>query len=283
MERVKAGVIGVGHFGRLHVKNLSELPCCAIAGVSDADPDRGIKIAEEFKVPFFPDQEKLMAASEALFVATATVSHAAVAARALALHKHVFVEKPAAVTAAEAAPLLELARRAGVKLQVGHIERFNPAFLALLESREPPVFFGAVRAFPYNPRGTDVSVVHDLMIHDIDMALRLIPSEIASVTAEGRAVRSATPDACSAVLRFKNGSRAELSSDRAANRRERTLTVRTASGELRADLDAQSRNILKDELESFLQSVLNDTPVRVPPAECVEALELADRILSLCA
>lgn len=282
MDRIRVGVIGTGRFGRIHARNLAALPQCELVGVNDLLEERGKAAAGESGTVFFPDQEALIRAADALFITAATVAHAPLAARCLSSGKHVFLEKPMAVNAAEAAPLCALARESRVKFQVGHIERFNPAFLALaaLERTAPPVMESA-RCSPYHPRGTDMSVVHDLMIHDIDLVLRLAGSAVSSVSAQGKKVFSSTPDICTAEIRFRDGARATLLADRVSEKRVRTLAF-SSGGERRvADLDG-AQNILKNEIESFLASVLADKPVVVTPEEGLQALELADRILTLC-
>ncbi len=225
MKTIRVGVAGVGHLGNLHAKMLAEIPEGVLSGVFDADTARARQVAAETGAPVFEDLASLIEASDALTIATSTSSHFPVAREVLEAGKPVFIEKPIAETVEEAGILCRLARERGLILQVGHIERFNPAILALEPYELKPLFIESHRLSQFNPRGTDVPVVLDLMIHDIDLILAFVRSPVQSVEANGVAVVSDTVDIANARLQFQNGCVANVTASRISQRRMRKMRL----------------------------------------------------------
>ena len=225
MEQLRIGVIGVGHLGSLHAKMLAESTDARLAGVYDLDRDKGNRIAAEFKSVLFDDVDALIASCDAVTIATPTTTHAEVATKAITQGRHVFIEKPITHSVDEANALCCLAARQGVMIQVGHIERFNPAILALEKYEIKPMFVESHRLAQFNPRGTDVAVVLDLMIHDIDIILSFVRSPVARVDANGVAVVSDSVDIANARLQFENGCIANVTASRISQRRMRKMRL----------------------------------------------------------
>lgn len=213
-NRLRIGVLGAGHLGRIHVQQLAELPAWEIVGIFDPHEEKRNAVSREFGVKAFSSREDLLAAVDAVDIVTPTVTHAALAKEALSLGLHAFIEKPVTETVDEAEALLELARTTGLRVQVGHVERFNPAFQAALPYFASPMFIETHRLAQFNPRGTDVSVVLDLMIHDIDLILHVVKSPVVDVQASGVAVVSTSPDIANARIAFANGCVANLTASR---------------------------------------------------------------------
>lgn len=211
---IKIGVLGAGHLGKIHIKCIMQIPDYELVGFYDPDAEKAIAVAEEFGLKRFEDASSLIDVSEVVDIVTPTISHYDCAVEALKKSKHVFIEKPIATTPQEALKLIDLAVEAGVKVQVGHVERFNPAFTAAKGEINKPLFIEAHRLAEFNPRGTDVSVVLDLMIHDIDIILSVVKSNIRRVHASGVNVVSDTPDIANARLEFDNGAVANLTASR---------------------------------------------------------------------
>jgi predicted dehydrogenase len=219
------GVIGVGHLGSLHAKLLRDVPGVKLAGIYDERPEHASKVAAELGTTAFRDIDALLAASEAVTIATPTSSHAEVAARAIEQGRHVMIEKPITATVAEAEALCAHARKKGVTVQVGHIERFNAAILALEKFELHPLFVESHRLAQFNPRGTDVAVVLDLMIHDIDLILSFVQSPVKHVDASGVAVVSDNVDIANARLQFENGCVANVTASRISQRKMRKMRL----------------------------------------------------------
>lgn len=212
---LKIGVLGAGHLGKIHLKCIGLLPeTYSLVGFFDPDSEKAEEASSQYQVERFDSMEALMEAVDVVDVVTPTLSHFDCAARAMAMGKHVFIEKPVTNTLAEAEALLGKRDAAGVHVQIGHVERYNPAFVAARSSLDAPRFIEAHRLAQFNPRGTDVSVVLDLMIHDIDIVLHTVNSPIAAVHASGVAVMSDTPDIANARLEFENGCVANLTASR---------------------------------------------------------------------
>ena len=221
---IRAGLLGAGHLGKIHLKLLGESPDFDLVGFYDADPTVRQAVAEATGVLAFADVDSLLAAVEAVDIVTPTPTHHALAVQALAAGRHVFIEKPLTHTPAEAEDLV--ARQAAqphLMVQVGHVERFNPAFLAVRDRELRPMFIEGHRLAQYNPRGTDVSVVLDLMIHDLDVLLSLVRSPVKEVAAAGVAVVSHTPDIANARIVFENGAVANLTASRISTKNMRRL------------------------------------------------------------
>jgi predicted dehydrogenase len=219
------GVIGVGHLGHLHAKMLAGLPSALLAGVHDVRADRAASVAAEFGTRAYPGVAELIAASDALTVATVTPAHHAVALAALGAGRHVFIEKPITETVEQADEVCTLAAKRGLVLQVGHIERFNPAILALGDREIRPMFVESHRLSQFNPRGTDVAVVLDLMIHDIDIILSFVRSPVTRIDANGVAVVSESIDIANARLQFENGCVANVTASRISQRKMRKMRL----------------------------------------------------------
>jgi predicted dehydrogenase len=211
---LRIGVLGAGHLGRIHIQQLLQLPEWEVVGFHDPHPEKCAAITAEFGVEALTDVDQLMAGVDALDIVTPTTTHHAMAAQALQKGLHVFVEKPLTRTVAEADDLLLRAQASGKLVQVGHVERFNPAFQAALPYFADPMFIETHRLAQFNPRGTDVSVVLDLMIHDIDIVLHVVKSPVKDIHASGVCVVSDTPDIANARIAFENGCVANLTASR---------------------------------------------------------------------
>lgn len=225
MERLKVGVIGVGHLGSLHTKMLADISTAELVGVFDVEAEKARRVAAEFKTVAFPALEELLSKVDAVTVATTTIAHYDAAHLALTQGKHLFIEKPVTQTIAEAELLCSLAKQKKLTIQVGHIERFNPAILALERYRISPMFVESHRLAQFNPRGTDVAVVLDLMIHDIDIILSFVQSPVVRVDANGVAVVSDSVDIANARLQFENGCVANVTASRISQKKMRKMRL----------------------------------------------------------
>ena len=222
---MRIGVVGVGHLGSLHTKMLSEMPEALLAGVFDLDEGKAHRVAAEFSTRSWRSIPELLGEVDAVTVATTTRAHFEVAFQALEAGKHVFIEKPITRTVGEADELIRLAGRKSLLIQVGHIERFNPAILALDRYELRPMFVESHRLSQFNPRGTDVAVVLDLMIHDIDIILSFVKSPVARIDASGVAVVSGSTDIANARIQFENGCVANVTASRISQRRMRKMRL----------------------------------------------------------
>ena len=212
---LKIGVFGAGHLGKIHIKCLQMTKgIYDLAGFYDPDPEAAAHTAQTYGIRAFDNEAELFEAVDVVDIVTPTVTHFAVADAAIRAGKHVFIEKPLAHTTQEAKALLDLKNKHGVKVQVGHVERFNPALLSVSDMPLDPMFIEAHRLATFNPRGTDVSVVLDLMIHDLDIVLSLVNSTVEKVSASGVSIVSNTPDIANARLEFANGCVANLTASR---------------------------------------------------------------------
>ncbi len=225
VDRPRIGLVGIGHLGSLHAKMLADSPALEFAGLHDIDLEKARKAAAEFMTTACGDLEELLGRVDAVVIATPTTSHYAIACRALERKKDVFIEKPVTQTTEEADHLIRLAAERGMFVQVGHIERFNPAILALDRYTLNPMFVESHRLAQFNPRGTDVAVVLDLMIHDIDLILSFVHSPVARVDANGVAVVSESIDIANARLQFENGCVANVTASRISQRRMRKMRM----------------------------------------------------------
>lgn len=211
---LKIGVLGAGHLGKIHIKCIKQTDCYELAGFYDPDPATAKAVEEELGVHCFDSIEALVEAVEVVDIVTPTVQHFSCASQALERRRHVFIEKPIVATPEEASQLIQLADKAGVKVQVGHVERFNPAFIAAEPFIKAPKFIEAHRLALFNPRGTDVPVVLDLMVHDLDILFTIVDSPVKSVSACGVAIVSPTPDITNARIEFENGTVANITASR---------------------------------------------------------------------
>ena len=211
---LKIGVLGAGHLGKIHIKCIKQIPEYELVGFYDPNDAISGIVESELEVKRFEDIENLIDAVDVVDIVTPTVSHFDCAKRSLKKFRHVFIEKPIVATSEEALKLIDLSSEAGVKVQVGHVERFNPAFLAAQPYLNNPMFIETHRLSQFNPRGTDVPVVLDLMIHDIDIVMNVVNSNIKNIRASGVSVVSDTPDIANARIEFENGCVANLTASR---------------------------------------------------------------------
>jgi len=211
---LRIGVLGAGHFGKIHIKLLLQIEAYELVGFYDIDSDTCEKVTKEFGVKAFNSMDELIEQVDLVDIVTPTPTHYECAVKAIKKSKHLFIEKPVTQSVAEAKKLIELANEANVKVQVGHNERFNPAFAAAAPFIKLPMFIEIHRLSQFNTRGTDVSVVIDLMIHDIDIVLSIVKSNVRKISANGVAVVSDSPDITNARIEFDNGCVANLTASR---------------------------------------------------------------------
>ena len=210
----KIGVVGAGHLGKIHLKILQNAPFVNLVGFFDSDPKVREEIKSKFNIKSFDSYRELIDSSDIVDIVTPTLSHFNCAKEALKSNKHVFIEKPVTHTVEEVKKLIKLAQISGRKVQVGHVERFNPAFTEAQKLINQPRFIEVHRLAQFNSRGTDVSVIHDLMIHDLDIVLHVVKSPVKSINASGVSVLSNTPDIANARIEFINGCVANITSSR---------------------------------------------------------------------
>ncbi|MCK9485028.1 MAG: Gfo/Idh/MocA family oxidoreductase [Candidatus Marinimicrobia bacterium] len=222
---IKIGVVGVGNFGRWHLKNYQSLPNAELVGFYDINPERATYIADEFQAKAYPSLDKLLEDCEAVSIVVPTHAHYEVARVAIARGRHLLCEKPFMSTIAEADEIIQLAKAKNLILQVGHVERFNPALTGLEQYHIDPLFIESHRIAPFRGRGTDVAVVLELMIHDIDLVLALVSAPIVQVEASGAPVLTDNIDIANARLRFGNGCVANVTASRISNKQMRKLRI----------------------------------------------------------
>jgi len=304
MEKIRVAVVGVGYLGRFHAQKYAALAECELVGVADADAEVAHRVASELGTQALTDFRELYGRVDAVSVATPTPSHAEIAAGLLAHGAHVLVEKPIAETVAQARQLVQLARQQGRVLQVGHLERFNPTILAAEPLLSNPRFIECHRLAPFRERGTDVNVVLDLMIHDIDLVQMIVGSPVASLDAVGTPVFSSEIDIANARLRFENGCVANVTASRVSLKTERKLRVFrddaylsldlqqkiltvirkravSGAGELPVQIEEQSfaqGDALLAEIRAFLSAIRGEGPVVVSGEDGERALRTAIQI-----
>ncbi|MSP00206.1 MAG: Gfo/Idh/MocA family oxidoreductase [Acetobacteraceae bacterium] len=240
---LRIGVAGAGHFGRYHALKVAASARARLAGIYDPDTERAKTVGWEAGAPDLAF-EALLPVIDALIVAAPAEAHHGLAAAALRAGKHVLVEKPIASSLAQVDELAGLAREAGLVLQVGHLERFSAAYMALAARTRTPLYIEAVRIAPFKPRGTDVSVILDLMIHDLDLVLALVDSPIESVDAVGAPIASAFEDIANARLRFENGAVATITASRVSIRTERRMRIFSCDTYLAADFSTRKLTVI---------------------------------------
>ncbi len=240
---LKIGVIGIGHLGKIHAKLWGEVSDAKLIGVYDSNSDEARHVAEENGVKACLDLSTIIKEADALSIVTPTVAHFEVAKQAIEHGKHVFIEKPITTTIAEAKELISLAEKKNVKIQVGHVERFNPALLSIEKYITQPMFFESHRLAQFKPRGTDVAVVLDLMIHDIDVILSLAKSDVSSVDASGVSVVSDEIDIANARIKFKSGAVANVTASRISQNPIRKLRIFERDAYLSVDFAAKSSEV----------------------------------------
>jgi len=298
---IKVGVIGAGHLGKLILKQLNELPeWFIITGFYDNNSNISSLDLEMKQWIAFSDADSLIKASDALILSVPTSFHYIYAKYILSLGKHLFIEKPITDTLEEAILLKEHCRDTSNPIvQVGHIERFNPAWLSIQELPLNPMFIEVHRLAPFNSRGTDVSVILDLMIHDLDLILQLIPHEISEIRANGVAILSPTPDIANARIEFKNGAVANVTSSRISMKKMRKMRLFQKDSYVSLDfLEKKSQvishsfstseiipspfinyNALREELKSFAEAIFYQRKPIVTVDDGLKALQLAFNII----
>jgi len=315
---LKIGVIGAGHLGTIHIKCILQIPNFKLVGFYDNDLAVQKNISETYQLRSFDSADELLEAVDAVDIITPTTVHFYYASAAIRKLKHVFIEKPVVSLLKDAILLTNLSHEANVKVQVGHVERLNPAFVAVKPHISNPMFIECHRLALYNPRGTDVSVVLDLMIHDIDIVLSVVKSPIKKIHANGTAIVSSTIDIANARIEFENGAVANLTANRIAMKNMRktrffqqdayisvdfldkkaevfhladtdlenisVMQIKTADDQLKYITkdapEVKSTNAIQSELESFYQSIVNDSAPLVSISDGSDALNVADKIMS---
>ncbi|WP_072765277.1 Gfo/Idh/MocA family protein [Arenibacter nanhaiticus] len=316
---LKVGVLGAGHLGKIHLRLLNQSTKYTLVGFYDPDAINGKKVAAEFGYEYFDNINTLLDAVDVIDIVTPTLSHFDCAKKAIKKGKHVFIEKPITNTLEEAEELLALELEYGIKGQVGHVERFNPAFMAVKDNIDSPMFIETHRLAEFNPRGTDVPVVLDLMIHDIDAILSVVNSEVKQINASGVSVISNSPDIANARIEFENGCVANLTASRISlkNMRKSRFFQRDAyisvdflekkvevvkmkeAPEVAGDFDMilqnaegvkkqiyfenpeiPGNNAILDELETFADAINNDTTPVVTLTQGTQALRVALQIIA---
>ncbi|MEM6895244.1 MAG: Gfo/Idh/MocA family oxidoreductase [Bacteroidota bacterium] len=315
---LKVGVLGAGHLGKIHLRLLNESDKYQLVGFYDPDEINAKKVADEFGYTYFENMNVLMDEVDVVDIVTPTLSHHDCAAKAIEKGKHIFIEKPITNTLAEAENIMKLAKDRGVKGQVGHVERFNPAFISVKDKVENPMFIETHRLAEFNPRGTDVPVVLDLMIHDIDVILSVVNSPVKQVNASGVSVISKSPDIANARIEFENGCVANLTASRISLKNMRKsrffqkdayisvdfleklvevvkmkdapetpgefdMVLQNAEGERKQiyfeNPDIHPNNAILDELETFADAIQNDTTPVVSLEQGTNALKVALQII----
>ena len=257
---LKVGVLGVGHLGKIHVKCINLVPNMELIGFFDPNDANAERIVKNYGIKRFDTVDELLDAVEAVDIVTPTTMHFELAKKAISKGKHVFIEKPITEKPEQAKALLELVKQHNVKVQVGHVERFNPAMLALNEVSLNPMFIEVHRLAMFNPRGTDVSVVLDLMIHDLDIILNIVKSPVKNVHATGVAVVSDTADLSNARIEFENGCIANVTASRLSMKQMRKVRLFQNDGYISLDfLEKKAEIISLHDISEKEQ--LGDTPV----------------------
>jgi predicted dehydrogenase len=315
---LKVGVLGAGHLGKIHLRLLQESEKYELSGFYDPFTENAEKVAKEFGYTLFDSIDDLIDAVDVVDIVTPTLSHFDCAKNAIQKGKHIFIEKPITNTLQEAEAIRTLASQQHIRGQVGHVERFNPAFTAVRDMIDTPMFIETHRLAEFNPRGTDVPVVLDLMIHDIDIILSVVNSKVKNINASGISVISETPDIANARIEFENGCVANLTASRISmknmrksrffqkdayisidflekksevvkmkdvpeNPDEFAMILQNAEGVKKQiyfdNPEVRPNNAILDELESFADAILNDTTPIVSLHQGTEALRVAQMII----
>ena len=317
---LKAGLVGAGHLGKIHLKLLNQSEKYEFIGFHDKDVENGKRLEAEFGYPYFENFDDLLSQIEVLDIVTPTLYHYDYAMQAIERGIHFFIEKPVTHTLEQAETILALCAKNGIKAQVGHVERYNPAFIATKEYIQNPMFIEIHRLAEFNPRGTDVSVVLDLMIHDLDILLSMVKSKVSAIHASGVCVVSKTPDIANARIEFENGCVANLTTSRISMKAMRKsrffqqdayisvdflekkaevirmkdapehpsdfdMIIENGEGKKSQILfeypNIQPNNAILDELESFAKAIVEDQPIEVSLEDGTEALKVALKIMEL--
>ncbi|MFM1879549.1 MAG: hypothetical protein RLZZ241_2415 [Bacteroidota bacterium] len=318
---IKAGVLGAGHLGKIHIRLLQQSKHYDLIGFYDPDASTGNQVSKTLGVPYFNSVEALISEVDLIDIVTPTLSHFDCAKKAITAGKHVFIEKPITHSYQEALELIDLCERHGVKGQVGHVERFNPAFTAVKSQLESPMFIESHRLAEFNPRGTDVPVVLDLMIHDIDIILSVVQSKVRDIQASGVSVISKSPDITNARIAFENGCVANLTASRISMKNMRKsrffqkdayisvdflerkaevvrmkdapttpgpfdMILKNAEGQEKQiyfqNPEIQPNNAILDELEQMADAIALNRNTPVPLDQGAQALKVALDIIAAC-
>lgn len=316
---IRIGVLGAGHLGKIHLKLLKQIPAFEVVGFYDPNRENAQKIEQELQLKSFPVMDLLIDKVDAVDIVTPTLSHYDCAVNSIKRGKHIFIEKPMTNSVKEARKLVALVEEANIKAQVGHVERFNPAFLALEGVKVQPMFIEAHRLAQFNPRGTDVSVILDLMVHDIDLILSMVKSNVRKISASGVAIISKSPDIANARIEFDNGCVANITASRISVKQMRKMRIFQKDAYLSVDFlekktqvfklnsveesdqkvalelntgaedeklylnyeepEVKPINAIKTELELFAQSIIKDTDPPVTVVDGLNAISVAHQIL----
>lgn len=314
---LKVGLFGVGHLGKFHLNNWKEIEQAELVGFYDPNDLNAAEIVEKYGLKRFTDVTSLMDEIDAADIVAPTNHHFNLCEAAIRKGKHVFVEKPLANTIEEGKQIVKMAKEAGVKIQVGHVERFNPAYLAVKDLQMNPMFIEVHRLAQFNPRGTEVSVILDLMIHDIDIILSLVKGDVRNIYASGVAVMTETPDIANVRIEFDNGAVANLTSSRISMKRMRKMRLFQKDAYIGIDFlekkteiiklkqpgdtnafsfdletpgggtktiavinpETKPVNAIKEELRSFVYAIQNNKPTAVTEIDGYLAMEVAHKIL----
>ncbi|MFP5471893.1 MAG: Gfo/Idh/MocA family protein [Bacteroidia bacterium] len=316
---IKIGVLGAGHLGKIHIKLLNNLKNdFQLVGFYDPNKEMAKAAEKEFGITYFSSYEELFENVDAVDIVTPTLSHHECASSAIRQFKHVFIEKPITSTVEEAKSLITLAEEAKIIAQVGHVERFNPAFLSVKSYLKNPMFIESHRLAQFNPRGTDVSVVLDLMIHDLDIILSVVNSSIKKISASGVSIVSDSPDIANARVEFDNGCVANITTSRISMKNMRktrffqsnayisvdylekkseiinikesdeknpfAVVIDLGEGKAKKEIEilkpeVLANNAIEEELKSFAASIRNQKPIEVPLTDGYNALNVATQIM----
>ncbi len=280
---LKIAIFGAGHLGKFHLNNWEEIEDVKIIGFFDPNDENAKIVIEKYNIPRFENAENLIDQCDAVDIIAPTINHFDLCEMALKKGKHVFVEKPLANTMEEARALVKLAKESNLKFQVGHVERFNPAFLALKDYQLEPMFIEVHRLAEFNPRGTDVSVILDLMIHDIDIILTLVKSNVNYISANGVAVMSDTPDIANVRIEFDNGCVANLTSSRISLKKMRKIRLFQKDAYIGIDFLDKKTEIIRlnqaDDKNDFSFDIETNNGIKTigisnPPIETVNSIKL---------
>lgn len=317
-KMLRIGIFGAGHLGKIHIAQWLQIKNISLVGFYDPDDAQASATIDQFKIPRYTDIDKLIAEVDAIDIISTTTTHYELAKKCLHNGKHVFIEKPLANTLEEGMELVKLVKEANVKCQIGHVERYNPAFLALSEYQLQPMFIEAHRLSQFNPRGTDVSVILDLMIHDIDIVLCMVKSPVKRISASGVSVLSETADIANARIEFDNGCVANLTSSRISLKKMRKMRIFQRDAYIGVDFlekkteiirlkdtdapmemmdfpielgngatkvlsvqvpEITTSNAIKAELSEFAAAISEDKSVRVSVYDGYQAMDVAHQIL----
>lgn len=315
---LKVGIFGAGHLGKIHIGQWLEVDNTVVVGFYDPDDNNALGAADKLGVKRYEDANELIGQCDIIDIVSPTTTHHKIAKQCILAGKHVFIEKPLANTLEEGNELVRLVKEANVKCQVGHVERYNPAYLALGEQSLSPMFIESHRLSQFNPRGTDVSVILDLMIHDIDIVLSIVKSPVRRISASGVAVLSETADIANARIEFDNGCVANLTASRISLKKMRKMRLFQRDAYIGIDFLEKKTEIIKlkeneqgdgsfefpidmgdgtqkvlsvhtpaipevnairKELADFAQAVAQDKPVRVSVYDGYQAMDVAHQIL----